>query len=142
MVTTPMIHNPPILRRQLGADLRRLRELSGRTAAEVVGVLHWSESKLSRVETAHIGIRRTDLERLLDLYGVDGSERTRLIGLSVQARQRAWWEAYGEALNNPLETLIAFEAEATSISAYEAQVVYGLLQTAEYAKSVIQTDGV
>jgi transcriptional regulator with XRE-family HTH domain len=134
--------SPTTLRRQLGAELRRLRDHTGRTAAEVATELGWSESKLSRIETAAIGIRDPDLERLLDLYSVAGKDRARLVSLAGQARQRAWWEVYGDALPHPYETYIGLESEAVSISTYEAQVVPGLLQTAEYASAVTQADGV
>ena len=129
-----------MLRRQLGAELRRLRERVGRTVGEVARELGWSESKLSRVETAVSGIRAGDLERLLDAYGIENAERARLVGLSGQARQRAWWEAYGDALPNAYETYIGFEAEASSIYTYEAQVVPGLLQTAEYTSAIMQAE--
>jgi transcriptional regulator with XRE-family HTH domain len=135
-------HSPTMLRRQLGAELRRLRDRAGRTVAEVATELGWSESKLSRIETAAIGIRDPDLRRLLDHYSVDAKDHTRLVALTQQARQRAWWEVYGDALPDPYETYIGFEAEAVSISTYEAQVVPGLLQTAEYASAVTQADGV
>jgi len=139
MATKP---SPTLLRRQLGAELRRLRERTHRTVADVAGGLGWSQSKLSRIETAHIGIRGDDLARLLDEYGVGDKERSRLLALRGQARQRAWWEAYGDALPDAYETLIGFEAEASVISTYEAQVVPGLLQTDEYAKAVTLADGV
>jgi len=133
--------SPTMLRRQLGAELRRLRDRTGRTGAAVAGELGWSESKLSRIETAAIGIRNPDLQRLLDLYRVSGKERSRLLALAVQSRQKAWWEGYGDALTDPYEAYIGFEAEASLISNYEALVVPGLLQTAEYAKAVTQADG-
>jgi|SRR5579859_5460551 len=129
-----------MLRRQLGAELRRLREAAGRTVADVAGALGWSESKLSRIETAAIGIRAADLERLLDGYRVEAAERARLGGLAVQSRQRAWWEAYGDVLPDAYETYIGFEAEASAIYTYEAQVVPGLLQTAEYASAIMQAE--
>jgi transcriptional regulator with XRE-family HTH domain len=129
-----------MLRRQLGAALRRLRDRAQRTVADVAGELGWSESKLSRIETASTGIRNPDLERLLNVYGVADKERTRLLALADQARQRAWWEAYGDVLPNAYETYIGFEAEASAIFTYEAQVVPGLLQTAEYASAVVQAD--
>jgi transcriptional regulator with XRE-family HTH domain len=132
--------SPTTLRRQLGAELRRLR--GNRTVAEVASGLGWSESKLSRIETAHSGIRAKDLDALLTAYGVGADGRKRLHGLSVQARQRAWWEAYGDVLPNAYETYIGFEAEATAISTYEAQIVPGLLQTPQYASAVIAADGV
>jgi hypothetical protein len=127
-----------MLRRQLGAELRRLRDRAMRTVADVAGELDWSESKLSRIETANSGIRRPDLERLLGVYGVADAERSRLLALAGQARQRSWWEAYGDALPDAYETYIGFEAEATSIFTYEAQVVPGLLQTDEYASAIMR----
>ena len=129
-----------MLRRQLGAELRRLRERAGRTVSDVAGALGWSESKLSRIETAISGIRTTDLERLLDRYDVATPERTRLAALASQARQRAWWEAYGDVLPNAYETFIGFEAEASSIFTYEAQVVPGLMQTAEYTGAIMRAE--
>jgi len=139
MATKP---SPTLLRRQLGAELRRLRERTHRTVADVAGGLGWSQSKLSRIETATIGVRGADLERLLDVYAVGDKERARLLALRGQARQKAWWEAYGDALPDAYETLIGFEAEASVISTYEAQVVPGLLQTDEYANAVTLADGV
>jgi transcriptional regulator with XRE-family HTH domain len=134
--------SPTTLRRQLGAELRRLRERAGRSAADVAVALSWSESKLSRIETAHTGIRNQDLDRLLEFYDVGEDARRRIRALAVQSRQRGWWEAYGDVLPNPYEALIGFEAEAATINTYEAQIVPGLLQTAEYARAVIRSDGV
>jgi transcriptional regulator with XRE-family HTH domain len=134
-----------MLRRQLAAELRRLREATHRTVADVAGELGWSESKLSRIETANTGIRRDDLERLLGAYGVAAAERSKLVALAGQAGQarlRAWWETYADALPDVYETYIGVEAEARAISTYEAQVVPGLLQTDEYANAVTQGDGV
>jgi transcriptional regulator with XRE-family HTH domain len=126
-----------MLRRHLGAELRRLRERADRTAAEVARELRWSESKLSRIETAASGVRNADLERLLTVYSVGGQDRARLAALAAQARQRAWWEGYGDALLDPYETYIGFEAEASSIFTYDALTLNGLLQTVEYANYVI-----
>jgi transcriptional regulator with XRE-family HTH domain len=141
LVGVPSASSPTLLRRQLGAELRRLRERTARTVADVAGALDWSESKLSRVETAAIGIRTADLHRLLDLYAVAEEVRTRLVAIAGQSRQRAWWEAYGDVLPGAYETYIGFEAEARSIFTYEAQVVPGLLQTTEYAQAVLDSDG-
>jgi transcriptional regulator with XRE-family HTH domain len=129
-----------MLRRQLAAELRRLRERTQRTVNDVAKELGWSESKLSRVETASSGIRSPDLDRLLRLYGVEDRERSRLLALAHQARQRAWWEAYGDALPDAYETYIGFEAEASRILWYEAQLVPGLLQTDEYASAIMRAE--
>jgi transcriptional regulator with XRE-family HTH domain len=134
----PATPSPTVLRRQLGAELRRLRERSERTVADVAKELGWSESKLSRIETANSGIRNADLTRLMTTYGVPDQERSRISSLAGLARQRAWWEAYGDALLDSYETYIGFEAEAKAIYAYDAAIVNGLLQTTEYASAIIK----
>lgn len=131
--------SPTTLRRQLGAELRRLR--ADRTVAGVAAELGWSESKLSRIETAHTGVRPKDLDRLLEAYAVAEDARVRIRALAGQSRQRAWWEAYGDVLPNAYETYIGFEAEATNILVFEALLVHGLLQTDEYARAVFEADG-
>ena|SRR5256885_4042186 len=136
----PGVPSPTMLRRQLAAELRRLRERTQRTVNDVAKELGWSESKLSRIETASSGIRNADLERLIGLYGVADKDRSRLLALAVQARQRAWWEAYGDALPDAYETYIGFEAEARRILWYEAQLVPGLLQTDEYASAIMRAE--
>ncbi len=130
---------PTTLRRQVGAYLRRLR--GDRTVADVARNLGWSESKLSRIETAHIGITNRDLDRLLKHYGVGDGEARRIRAIAVQSRQRAWWEAYGDVLPTSYETYIGFESEAAEILNFENTVVPGLLQTDEYARAVFQADG-
>jgi transcriptional regulator with XRE-family HTH domain len=131
--------NPTVLRRQLGAELRRIRERAQRSVADVARSVGWSESKLSRIETANSGMRKPDLERLLDAYAITDPERARLLALAGQAQQRAWWEAYGDALPDAYEAYIGFESEASAIFSYHAQLIPGLLQTAEYASAIMQT---
>jgi transcriptional regulator with XRE-family HTH domain len=131
--------SPTLLRRQLGAELRRLRETARRTAAEVASELGWSESKVSRIETASSSVRNPDLIRLFDLYQTSEAERGRITALAAQSRQRAWWEAYGEALLGAYETMIGFESEASDVLIYDAVILHGLLQTVEYAGAIINS---
>lgn len=101
--------------------------------------LGWSESKLSRIETAHTGISEPDLDRLLTLYGVGVEDRGRLRDLARRGRARAWWTPYRSSVPDPYDEYLALEAEAVRISEWETQVVPGLLQTDEYARAVIET---
>ena len=123
-------------RRELGNELRRLR--GDRRAADVATALGWSESKLSRIETAHTGISEADLDRLLTAYGVRVEDRGRLRDLARNGRVRAWWTPYRSSMPDPYDEYLALEAEAVLISEWEAQVVPGLLQTDEYARAVIE----
>lgn len=131
---------PPMVRRQLGAELRRLREQTGRTSVDVARELGWSDSKLSRIETARIGVSADDLDLLGRLYRIDEARRDRLRELNRQSQKRAWWEAYGDVLLDQYEAYIGYETEASGIFAYHTMVVPGLLQTDEYARAVTEGD--
>jgi hypothetical protein len=123
-------------RRELGSELRRLR--GDRRGVDVATALGWSESKLSRIETAHTGITEGDLDRLLTSYGVAVEDRDRLRDLARRGRARAWWTPYRSSVPDPYDEYVALEAEAVAISEWEAQVVPGLLQTDDYARAVIE----
>jgi transcriptional regulator with XRE-family HTH domain len=123
-------------RRELGIELRRLR--GDRRGATVATALGWSESKLSRIETAHTSISEGDLDRLLTAYGVRVEDRSRLRDLARRGGDRAWWTQYRSSVPDPYDEYVALEGEAALISEWEAQVVPGLLQTDEYARAVIE----
>jgi hypothetical protein len=123
-------------RRELGTELRRLR--GDRRGVDVSSALGWSESKLSRIETAHTGISEADLDRLLTAYDVRVEDRDRLRDLALRSRVRAWWTPYRSSVPDPYDEYVALEAEALAICEWEAQIVPGLLQTDEYARAVIE----
>lgn len=123
-------------RRELGAELRRLR--GERKGAAVARALGWSESKLSRIETARTGIRDADLERLLAQIEAPAADRRRLSELARRGRARVWWTPYRSSLPEAYDEFLALEAEARMLCEWEAQVVPGLLQTDEYARAVIE----
>jgi hypothetical protein len=123
-------------RRDLGDELRRLR--GDRRGAAVALTLGWSESKLSRIETARTGISDPDLDRLLTAYSAPPGERTRLRDLARRGRGRVWWTPYRSSLPAPYDEYLALEAEAVVMSEWETQIVPGLLQTDEYARAVIE----
>src|SRR5207248_1928650 len=76
-----------MLRRQLGAELRRLRERVGRTVGEVARELGWSESKLSRVETQVVpGLIQTAEYTSAIMQAELADDRPEIIGQRVQVR--------------------------------------------------------
>jgi uncharacterized protein DUF5753 len=54
--------------------------------------------------------------------------------IARETRKKGWWHSYGSVLTG---AFVGFEAAAQSIRSYEAQCVPGLLQTPEYARSLI-----
>jgi transcriptional regulator with XRE-family HTH domain len=126
--------SPTVRRRELGAILRELRTQKGWTAEEVAGRLLVSSSKVSRLETGQRGASQRDIRDLCDLYEVTGEQRQHLLDLASEGKQRAWWQP----LSLPYSTYIGLESEATSISDYGLGLIPGLLQTADYARAVVE----
>jgi transcriptional regulator with XRE-family HTH domain len=129
---------PTIRRRRLAAELRRLRTIAELTLDQAANRLGdgWSCSKLSRVETARLGISAEDLATLLDLYGVSEPKREPLLRLARNARVRGWWDAYARDLPGDYVSYIELEAEAVAIRCFDAGMINGLMQTEEYAREV------
>jgi transcriptional regulator with XRE-family HTH domain len=123
--------------RQVAAALRELRERAGLSGAEVAKCMGMSPSKISRIETGNSGLQIEDVAALLGLYQVPASTRDELLDLVRRSEERGWWTRQ-PGLPQLWRSLIDFEAKATRLQNYEALVVPGLLQTAEYARAIIQ----
>jgi transcriptional regulator with XRE-family HTH domain len=128
-----------VRRRRLSGELRRLRQRSELTGEKVADRFGWSVAKVSRVETGRTGISQKDLRDLLDLYGVKGEKREALLSLARESRKKGWWDAYADSLPTEYATYISLESEAGFIRSFCPQVVPGLLQTEDYARSVIRS---
>ncbi|SFB46392.1 Helix-turn-helix domain-containing protein [Amycolatopsis marina] len=126
---------PTVRRRRLAAELRRLREAAELTIDEVGEKLECSASKISRIETGHVGVTPRDARDLLELYGLGGDERDALVQLAREARKRGWWHAYNEVFTG---AFVGLEADASSLRAFQALLVPGLLQTERYTRTVIR----
>ncbi|OON72510.1 helix-turn-helix domain-containing protein [Streptomyces tsukubensis] len=130
--------DPTVRRRRLGAELRRLRDVAGLKIDEVVERTTLNAPKVSRIETARIGVKVADLDTLLDLYAVDDAEkRDALHRLARDGRTRGWWQTYRDYISPAYADLISLEADAKSMRSYETTLIPGLLQTAAYARATI-----
>jgi hypothetical protein len=106
------------------------------TAEAVADVLGWSKAKVSRYELARSGLKPSDVEGLLSLYGVRGEQREQLLALAMEATKKGWWEAYSDILTEEYLAFIGLEAEATSVLQWQINVIPGLLQTEQYARQI------
>jgi transcriptional regulator with XRE-family HTH domain len=129
---------PTVLRRLLGAQLRRLRERQGITREEAGYAIRASGSKMSRLELGRVGFKERDVADLLTLYGVtDETDRDTLLALAQDANSPGWWHRYGDVLPGWFETYVGLEEAAALVRTYEVQFIPGLLQTEAYARAVI-----
>ncbi|MEU4577604.1 helix-turn-helix transcriptional regulator [Nonomuraea sp. NPDC023979] len=120
--------------RRLARELRKLREDSGLTPEAAAAQLGWSRSKVSRIETGRTMASRADVAAVCDLYGVKSSDRAGLIQLASEVRQRGWWTSYADVFTG---SYVGLEDDAAFIRQWEVQLVPGLLQTEDYARTVI-----
>jgi transcriptional regulator with XRE-family HTH domain len=132
-----MPYTPTVRGRQLARELRHLREQSGMTGEQVAAKMSWEQSKISRMETAKMRITSGEVMELCETYGVDGDKRDQLVLLARSARQRDWWREYSDKVKKGFIDFLAFEAEARTSRGYEAQVIPGILQCAEYARAIL-----
>jgi transcriptional regulator with XRE-family HTH domain len=134
-MTTP--GSPTVRRRRLAAELRAIRESTGKSGDVVANALKWSPSKISRYELARTGLKLQEVEKLLNYYEISGSRRAHLLDLARDAAQRGWWEEYADGLSSDYQQFIGLEHEASSIAIWHVEVVAGLFQTEAYARHII-----
>jgi transcriptional regulator with XRE-family HTH domain len=127
--------SPTVRQRELGKRLRELRNERGMTVEDVAEKLLCSATKISRLET---GARRPSLRDVRDLcalYDVSVSTSADFMSLARGAREQGWWTQY-EDLN--LDPYIGLEEEATAITCYSMYYMPALLQTEDYARTIIK----
>ncbi|MFC5187157.1 helix-turn-helix domain-containing protein [Actinomadura harenae] len=134
----PTRPSPTLPLRRLRQRLAALHAADGRKAAEVASQLGWSASKLTRYLGGDMRKpQRSEIDRLLAVYGVSDAERERILDLTTHARVRRWWEEYSGALSGSYDTYVGMESEAAVASNYEPGAIPGLLQTADYARALM-----
>jgi transcriptional regulator with XRE-family HTH domain len=132
----PPAASPTLARRQLGHELRRIREQTGKTGDRVARELSWSPSKISRAELAKIIPTPGEVGKLLSYYQVTGPQHDCLLQLAHTAHQTSWWHNYTADLPAHQLELIGLEDAAADILIWAADMVPALLQTQAYARHV------
>lgn len=125
--------NPTLRRRKLAAELRRLREGAGLNGVLVSQALHWSTSKLSRLETGQVVPSVKDVGRLLTHYRTADTEADLLLELAENHTAKGWWDSYADVLSELTREYIGMEDGAGWIKAWGSNVLPALLQTRSYA---------
>lgn len=124
-------------RRQLGRQLRELREARQLTIQEVIDALDWSRPRIWRYETGQVPMQATDVEALCRLYQA-GTEVTRaLTTLARQSKADGWWQAYGHGTPEWFDLYVGMEAAASRLRVFEPTTIHGLLQSPGYMRSII-----
>lgn len=130
---------PLMPRKQLGAELRKLREEAGVTLEDVAKELMISTSKLSRLEHAQGRPQARDVRDLIRHFNLENTRQAEQFMRWVRAaNKRAWWDDYTDALEGDLDTYLATESEASIARVYTIPVLPILLQTTEYTRALFE----
>jgi transcriptional regulator with XRE-family HTH domain len=124
--------SPAVRRRRLGIELRELREAAELTIEQVAGRLEVSDSKISRIENGQVSATPRDVRDMATLYGVVGQRLENLMQLARETREKPWWHQYNDILN-----FAEYEAEASALLFFSPFILPGLLQTPDYARTII-----
>lgn len=135
----PVSTSVAVLRRRVAVALRRHRENAGLTQKEAAKRTGIAAGRINHFETLRSLPPDVELVSLLELY--EAAEDTdELLAILPAARKRTASEA---ATTDPdqFNLYIGLEAGATRIESYNALVLHGLVQTADYAETMLRGHG-
>jgi hypothetical protein len=140
----PNKRQPPRPRdRIIGARLRAIRrertELSLEAAAKVLG---WGLATMSRIENGQRHVSTEEVAMILTAYRIPSAERGEVIAEARAENASGWWDRPLPGVPTEMGTLASYAADATSLTDWAVSLVPGLLQTEDYAMSVMLSDDV
>lgn len=120
----------------LGKRLRELRQLAGLTGTQLAGSLSWPQSKISKLETARQTPSDDDIRAWTRATGGESHTEELLTALhTLEAQHAEWQRVLRPGLQPHQNKLSELDAKTRLFRVFEATVVPGLLQTAEYARA-------
>jgi transcriptional regulator with XRE-family HTH domain len=125
-----------VARRQLGRELRTLREKYGRTREDVAGMGIASLAKLARIEQGLTSIRPGDTRELCVLYGADEETTERLVEIARGTRAPEWWESSATKAPRWFGMYLSLESAASRLQIFQPLLIEGLFQTRDFAMAV------
>jgi transcriptional regulator with XRE-family HTH domain len=126
-------------RQQFGDRLRRLREDAGFNGKQFATSLGWAASKVSRIELGKQTASTDDVITWAKTVGAPSELVDDLLAelRNVRFEYVAWSRQLRAGMTPRQRASVGLEAAATTIHAFEADVVPGLLQTADYARHLL-----
>ncbi|MGP9017377.1 helix-turn-helix domain-containing protein [Streptomyces sp. BR1] len=121
----------------LGRRLQDLRERAGLKREEAARILRVAPATIRRMETAEVALKIPYVQMLLKAYGIGDQETDGFIELTEEANKPGWWQRFHDILPDWFSMYVSLEGAASLIRTYEPHFVPGLLQTEDYARSVM-----
>ncbi|MGH3871307.1 MAG: helix-turn-helix domain-containing protein [Pseudonocardiaceae bacterium] len=129
----PNVHEA---RTALGKRLRELRRRAGLTGVQLAESLSWPQSKVSKLETARQTPSAEDIRAWTRATGSDSQTDELLVALqTLEAQHAEWQRVLDPGLEPHQNKLSELDAKTRLFRVFEATVIPGLLQTADYART-------
>ncbi|MET9482894.1 helix-turn-helix domain-containing protein [Streptomyces sp. NBC_01317] len=126
----------------LGRRLQDLRERSGLKREEAAKLLRVAPATIRRMETAEVTLKIPYVQVLLKAYGINDAEAEAFVELTEEANKPGWWQRFHDILPDWFSMYVSLEGAAALLRTYEPHFVPGLLQTEDYARSVMRAGAV
>jgi transcriptional regulator with XRE-family HTH domain len=127
--------------RELGDEVRDVREQSGLSLTKLAEGLGWSKGKLSKLENGSRGADTVDLIRLVGYCHGDQAALDRVLDIAREGERGYLIRPHLDGVPDGLRALIASERKAATITTFERNVIPGMLQTRDYARALMSTSG-
>lgn len=126
--------------RELGAELRKHREMVGLTGDDICRRTGWHRSRISRLEKGQVDISVVDAIHYLGACKIFAADAKNVLDLCARAERETgyWLSPHGEWLEDSLTSLIYHESTADRSTSYEPMVIPGLLQCRRYSRVWIE----
>jgi transcriptional regulator with XRE-family HTH domain len=123
-------------RNALGQRLRDLRQAAGLSGRQLADELSWPPSKVSKLENGRQTPSDDDIRAWTGKTGSGSETESLLASLHTLEVQHAEWQRILRIGLNPRQREhLAWDHKTRLFRAFEATVIPGLLQTAEYARA-------
>ncbi|MDA0566038.1 helix-turn-helix domain-containing protein [Streptomonospora sp. S1-112] len=117
--------NPKWVR--FGRELRRIRDQSGLSQQQLGREISVSHAMISAMERGARGARREHVERIDQVLSTGGTLVRALERLSEHNGFPTWFRG-----------VVSLEQQATEIKSFQPLLVHGLLQTEDYARTILR----
>ncbi|MGW7292856.1 helix-turn-helix domain-containing protein [Streptomyces xiamenensis] len=128
---------PTVMRRRVGAHLRRFREplMKSGDAAKLMG---WDTTRLSRIERGLYRISADEVRALCAHYQVEDHQAIEEIArVAEQPPGGGWWAPYAGRVSSAFLDFIELEARADAIRIHHPIVIPGPLQSPGYVREIL-----
>jgi transcriptional regulator with XRE-family HTH domain len=126
---------------ELVLRIRQRREQLGVSVNDITSALGFTRNYWSAIENERKIIPESTLRNLFEILDLGDEDRQQLLELREAAKESGWWSKYSALFDNDIQRLLGLEQGAQQIRGYDSLLVPGLLQTADYSRAIMHSDG-